>query len=150
MENLFYLLKQTQNLECLILKHETISQGLDFLIASVLINKKYEKGYFNSLLYYFKILYSDIVSFNFSSVQFSSVAQSWLTLCKPLDCSTPGLPVHHQLLEFTQTHVHWVSDATNHLILCFPLLLPTSIFPSIRVFFKWVSTSHQLAKVLEF
>ena len=51
--------------------------------------------------------------------------------------SMPGLPVHHQLLEFTQTHVHWVSDAiqpSNHLILCRPLLLLPSIFPSIRVF----------------
>ena len=45
-----------------------------------------------------------------SSVQFSSVAQSCLTLCNPMDCSTPGLPVHHQLPEFTQTHVHWVGD----------------------------------------
>ena len=44
-------------------------------------------------------------------VQFSSVVQSCLPLCNPMDCSTPGLPVHHQLPEFTQTHVHWVSDA---------------------------------------
>ena len=44
-------------------------------------------------------------------VQFSSVAQLFPTLCDPVDCSTPGLPVHHHLLEFTQTHVHWVSDA---------------------------------------
>ena len=51
-----------------------------------------------------------------------------------MDCSTPGLPVYHQLLEFTQTHVHWVGDASSHLILCRPLLLPPSIFPSIRVF----------------
>ena len=43
--------------------------------------------------------------------QFSSVVQSCLILCDPMDCSTPGLPVHHQLLEFIQTHVHWVSDA---------------------------------------
>ena len=43
--------------------------------------------------------------------QFSSVAQSCLTLCDPMDCSMPGLPVHHQLLEFIQTHVHWVGDA---------------------------------------
>ena len=44
-------------------------------------------------------------------VQFSSVTQLCLTMCDPMDCSTPGLPVHHQLLEFTQTHVHWVGDA---------------------------------------
>ena len=45
------------------------------------------------------------------SVQFSSVTQSCPTLCDPMDCSTPGLPIHHQLLESTQTHVHWVGDA---------------------------------------
>ena len=50
-----------------------------------------------------------------------------------MDCSTAGLPVHHQLLEFTQTNVHWVGDA-NHLILCCPLLFLPSIFPSIRIF----------------
>ena len=51
-----------------------------------------------------------------------------------MDCSTPSFPVHHQILELTQTHVHRVSDASNHLILCHPLLLLPSIFPSIRVF----------------
>ena len=50
-----------------------------------------------------------------------------------MDCSTPGLPVLHYCPEFAQTHVHWVDDATNHLILCCPLLLP-SVFPNIRVF----------------
>ena len=69
------------------------------------------------------------------SVQFSSVAQSCLTLCDPIDCSTPGLPVHHQLLEFTQTHVHRVSVAiqTSHL-LSSPSPPASGIFPSIRVF----------------
>ena len=66
----------------------------------------------------------------------SSITQSSLTLCDPMDCSAPGFTVHHQLLEFVQTHVHWVSDASNHLILCCPLLLLPSIFPSIRVFSK--------------
>ena len=64
----------------------------------------------------------------------SSVAQSCLIVCDPMDCSTPGLPVHHQLLEFTQIHVHWVGDAIQ---LSHPLwsLLPLpSIFPRIRVF----------------
>ena len=64
----------------------------------------------------------------------SSVAQSCLTLCDPMGCSTLGLPVHHQLLEFTQTLVHWAVMPSNNLILCRPLLLPPSIFPSIRVF----------------
>ena len=81
------------------------------------------------------------------SVQFTLVAQSCLTLCEAMDCSTPDLPVHHQLLEYTQTHVHWVGDAIHHLIFCCPLLLPPSIFPSIRVFSN--DPSHQVAKVLE-
>ena len=67
---------------------------------------------------------------------FSSATQSCLTVCDPMDCSTPGLPVHHQLPKFTQSHVHWVGDAINHLILCRPLLLLPSIFPSIGVFSK--------------
>ena len=68
------------------------------------------------------------------SVQFSSVAESCLTLCDPMNHSTPGLPVHHQLPEFTQTHVNRVGDAIQHLILCCPLLLLPPIPPSIRVF----------------
>ena len=66
--------------------------------------------------------------------QLSSVTQSCLNLCDPMDCSTPGLPVHHQLPEFTQTHVHWVGDAIQP---SHPLLSPSpppSIFSSIRVF----------------
>ena len=68
------------------------------------------------------------------SVQFSSVAHSCLTLCDPMNCSMPGLPVHHQLPEFTQTHVHRLVMPSSHLILCRPLLLLPSIFLSIRVF----------------
>ena len=70
----------------------------------------------------------------FSSVQFTSVTQSCPTSCNPMDCSTPGFPVHHQLLELTQTHVHRVVMPSNHLIFCCPLLFLPSIFPSIRVF----------------
>ena len=64
----------------------------------------------------------------------SSVTQSCLTLCDPMDCSKPGLPVHHQLPELTQTHIHWVTYAIqpSHL-LSSPFFLP-SIFPNIRVF----------------
>ena len=68
-----------------------------------------------------------------NQVQFSSVAQSCPTLFDPMNHSMPGLPVHHQLLESTQTHVHCVMPS-NHLILCCPLLLLPSIFPSNRVF----------------
>ena len=69
-----------------------------------------------------------------SGLQFSSVSQSCLTLCDPMNCGMPSLPVHHQLPEFTPTQVHWVSDAiqSSH-PLSSPLLLP-SIFPSIWVF----------------
>ena len=72
-----------------------------------------------------------------SESQFSSVTQLCPTLCDPMDCSMPGLPVHHHLPELTQTHVHRVGDPShpsNHLIPCHPLLLLPSIFPSIRVF----------------
>ena len=80
--------------------------------------------------------------------QLSSVVQSCQTLCDPMDCSTPGLPVHHQLLEFTQTHVHWVGDAIE---LSHPLSSPSLAFnlSNHHSLFKWVSSSHQVAKVLE-
>jgi len=68
------------------------------------------------------------------TTQFSSVAQSCLTLCDPMNCSTPGLPVHHQLPEFTQTHVHWVGDAIQPSHPLWSLLLLPPIPPSIRVF----------------
>ena len=64
---------------------------------------------------------------------FCSVSRSCLTLCNPMDCSTPGFHVHHLFPELAQTHVHWVGDA-NHFILCCPLLFLPSIFPSISVF----------------
>ena len=67
-------------------------------------------------------------------VQFSSIGQSCPTLWDPMNRSTPGLPVHHQLPEFTQTHAHRVGMPSSHLILCCPLLLLPPIPPSIRVF----------------
>ena len=84
------------------------------------------------------------------SVQFSSVAQSWLTLCNPMDCSTPGFPVHHQLPELTQTHVHQVSDAIQP---SYPLSSPS--LPAFNLsqhqgLFQWVSSSYQVYRVLEF
>ena len=101
----------------------------------------------------------------FHSVLCCSVAQSCLTLCDPMDCSMPGFPVLHHLLDRAQTHVHWVSDAI-HLILCCRLLLPPSIFPSIRVFsnesalhIRWpkywsfnfsISTSNEYSGLISF
>ena len=79
-----------------------------------------------------------------TSVQFSSV-----TLCNPMNRSTPGPPVHHQLPEFTQTHVHWVGDAiqSSH-----PLSSPSPPAPNPsqhQSIFQWVNSSHEVAKVLE-
>ena len=85
-----------------------------------------------------------------SSVQFSSVAQLCPTLCDPMNHSTPGLPVHHQLPESTQTHVHWVGDSIQP---SHPLLSPSPPAPNLsqhQGIFKWVSSSQQVAKVLEF
>ena len=83
------------------------------------------------------------------SVQFSSVAQSCLTLCDPMNHSTPCLPVHHQLPESTQTHVIESVMPSNHFILCHPLLLP-SIFSSIRVFSNESALHIRWPKALEF
>ena len=84
------------------------------------------------------------------SVQFSSVAQSCLTLCDPMNCITPGLLVHHQLPGFTQTHVHRVSDAIQP---SHPGSSPSPPAPNPsqhQSLFQWVNTSHEVAKVLEF
>ena len=80
-------------------------------------------------------------------VQFT---QSCPTLGDPIDCSTSGLPVHHQLTEFTQTHVHWVRDAIRP---SHPLSSPSPPVFNLsqhQGFFKWVSSLHQVVKVLEF
>ena len=85
-----------------------------------------------------------------NEAQFSSVTQSCPTLCDPVGCSRPDLPFHHQLPDFTQTHVHWVGDDIQP---SYPLLIP-----SLPIFnlsqhqgrFKWGCASHQVAKVLEF
>ena len=84
------------------------------------------------------------------SVQFSSVTQSCLTLCDPIDCSTPGLPVSHQLPDPDRTHVHWVGDAIQP---SHPLSSPPP--PAFNLsqhqdLLQWVSSSHQVVKVLQF
>ena len=87
-----------------------------------------------------------IISF---TVQFSSVAQSCPTLCDPMNHSSPGLPVHHQLPEFTQTHVHWVCDAIQP---SHPGSFPSPPAPNPsqhQSLFQWVNSLHEVAKVLE-
>ena len=82
--------------------------------------------------------------------QFSSVAQSCLTLCDTMNCSTPGLLVHHQLPEFTQTHLHQVGDAIQP---SHPLSSPCPPAPNPsehQSLFQWVNSLHEVAKVLEF
>ena len=90
------------------------------------------------------------ISYFTSRVQFNSVPQSCPTLCNPMNHSMPGFPVHHQLPESTQTHVHWVCDAIQP---SHPLSSPSP--PALNLsqhqgLFKWVSSLHQVAKVLEF
>ena len=85
-----------------------------------------------------------------SSVQFSSVAHSCPTLWDPMNRSTPGLPVHHQLPKFTQTHIHQSVMPSSHLILCHPLLLLPPIPPSIRVFSNESTLSMRWPKYCSF
>ena len=98
------------------------------------------------IVYY---IYWDSYYFCCSSfIQLSSVAQSCPTLCDPMNCSTPGLPVHHQLPKLAQTHVHRVGDAIQP---SHPLSPASPAFniSQHQGLFQWVSSSHQVAKVLE-
>ena len=95
-------------------------------------------------------LYIYIYIYMYIRAQFRSIAQSCLSLCDPMNRSMPGLPVHHQLLEFTQTHVHRVSDAIQP---SHPLSSPSPPAPSPsqhQDLFQRVNSSHEVAKVLEF
>ena len=102
--------------------------------------------------------FSNVVEHDTSQIDFGSLLKlisvqslkSCLTLCDPMNHSTPGLPVHHHLPEFTQTHVHWVDDAIQPFHpLSFPS--PLALNPSQhQSLFQWVNSSHEVAKVLEF
>ena len=90
------------------------------------------------------------IIYSSKGIQFSSVTQSCQTLWDPMNCSTPGLPVHHQLPEFTQTQVHRVGDTIQP---SHPLSSPSPPAPNPsqhQSLFQWVSSSHEVAKVLEF
>ena len=127
--------------------------GLDFLLVGKMMSLL-----FNTLSRFVIAFLKGVSITSFNSVfesgywnlHFSSVAQLCLILWDPMDCSTPGLPVHHQLPEFTQTHVHWVSDAVQP---SHPLSSPSSLAFSLsqhQGLFQWVSSLHQVARVLEF
>ena len=94
-----------------------------------------------------RVVSGDLVKVHF---QFSSVSQECPTLRDPMNRSTPGLPVHHQLPEFTQTHIHRVSDAIQP---SHPLSSPSPAAPNPfqhQSLFQWVNSLHEVAKVLEF
>jgi len=98
----------------------------------------------NMVVYFF--FFSLLMQWISSSVQ--SLSPVWL--CGPMDCRMPGLPVHHQLLEFTHTHVHWAGDAIQP---SHPLSSPSPPafnFSQHQGLFQWVRSSHQVAKILEF
>ena len=115
-----------------------------FQIPRITLWSFHISSFFHAILH--SIFSSDILW----GTQLNSTTQSCLTLCDSMDCSTPGLPVHHQLPESTQTHVHWVDDAIQP---SHPLSSPSP--PALNLsqhqgLFQWVSSSHQVAKVLEF
>ena len=116
------------------------------MIIIIKVNSK-----LHTIMYFF-LSHLSFVNFCFSTVSqsVSSVTHSCLTLCDPMNHSMPGLPVHHQLLEFTQTHVHRVGDAIQP---SHPLLSPSPPAPNPsqhHSLFQWVNSSQEVAKVLEF
>ena len=92
----------------------------------------------------------DTIREHVMQIQFNSVAHSCPTLCDPMNCSMPGLPIHHQLPESTQTHVHSVGDAIQPSHPLLTLSPPALNLSQHQGLFKWVSFPHQVAKVLEF
>ena len=143
------ILPQYFSLSCIIVSSSAIRDVYSVVIPCELYLKM---SLWNTLDQLLLLMIQDkfIKLYLFMILQFSSVAQSCPTLCDPMDCSVPGLPIHHQLQEFAQTHVHWVGDAIQP---SHPLSSPSpAIFnPSQHQgLFQWVSSLHQVAKVLEF
>ena len=155
--------RQNLTASSVILENQLCSSKSCMLHLCILI-KKYggseDQKVFWSLDFRFQLcMYSSIIFialFNLSQtvphlhIQFSSVTLSCPTLCNPMNRSAPGLPVHHQLPEFTQTHVHRVSDAIQP---SHPLSSPSPPSPhpsQHQSLFQWVNSLHEVAKVLEF
>ena len=115
----------------------------------------YKRGIIIYHIVHTNILSSRYIGENFlsprcPSVHLSSVALSCSTVCDPMDCSTPGFPVHHQLPELPQTQVHQVDDAIQPSHPLLSLSPPSLNLSQHQGLFKWVSSLHQVAKVLEF
>ena len=117
-----------------------ISQMLIYIIFHKFAKISFCKSYLTSEKIYIGKL----------SVQFSSVSQLCLTLYDPMNCSMPGLPVHHQLPESTQTHVHRVGDAIQPSHFLSSPSSPALNLSQHQGLFQWVSSSHEVAKGLEF
>ena len=103
-----------------------------------------------TLVVSFTNLFKSNDGWKITKLQFSSVAQLYLTLCDPMDCSTPGLHVHHQLPEFTQTHVHWVSDAIQPSHSLSSPSSPAFNLSQHQGLFKWVSLHIRWPKYWSF
>ena len=125
-----------------------------FSLSIMFLRFLYDAGYSStSFLLLSEITLNNIPLYSIMHLyiyQFSSVAQSCPTLCDPMDCSMSGFPVHHQLPELAQTHVHWVNDAIQPSNLLSSPSPPAFNLSQHQGLFKWVSSSHQVAKVLEF
>ena len=105
----------------------------------ILFNLIGDKSYLHALLF----------SWGGWTHQFGPVTQPCPTLCDPMDCSTPGFPVYHLLLKLAQTHVHWISDAIQTAHPLSSLSPPAFNLSQHQGLFKWVSSLHQVAKLLE-
>ena len=121
-----------------------------FRFATFKWNQASRENARESYYFFFAWKRHKICKWAFSLVQISSVTQSCPILCDPMNSSIPGLPVHHQLPEFTQTHVHLVGDAIQPSL---PLSSPSPPAPNPsqhQSLFQWVNSSHEVAKVPEF
>ena len=134
---------------CPIFQARILDRGCHSLLQGIFLTQGSNPGLLHCrwILYHLRHQWNLEGDYTINSVQ--SLSHVWLFVT-PMDCSVPGLPVHHQLLEFTQTHVHWVGDAIQ---LSHPLSSPSASAFNLsqhQVLFQWVSSSRQVAKVLEF
>ena len=137
--------------ECIWISSNEVGEPKAYYIEWSKSEREMQILYVNAYVWNLERWYLWFISFiGFCSYQFSSVAQSCPTLCDPMNHSTPSLPVYHQLPEFTQIHVHWVSDAIQP---SHPLSSPSLPAPNPsqhQSLCQWVNSSHEVAKVLEF